>query len=254
MEGMQMTSKRELRNLNKEDLLKIISDLTDENEELNQLLKEKEAIIDENIVKYWSWDKIKLEFNKIENIELALAFLDKILAEKAICSNKNCPVFPSLDEADLKTITLERFFQSVYDITTAKKTFRTRTGALDQGKYKKWETLYWNIRFMLKKAFQEIKRIGIPNENERRDITEAHERENITIKNLGEARMMWQGHFAENVDDGLKRDRDLQRKKEKMTPLTPDHPEYQKKYGVFAKEQAAALEREQAQKKNKKRS
>lgn len=246
-EGILMTSKKELRALNKEELLEIINDLTDKNEELIQNLNEKNEIIEKYVTNYWSWDDITEKFDAINDISKALTFLNKVLAEKAICSDKRCPVFPTLHEIKKKKFLLVHQFNSVFDLKTARSVF-----ARNKKKLIAWEKLYWEIRFMLENAFHEITQIGIPNENERRDIMEAHERENITIKNLGEARMAWQGPFAENVDDGLKRDRDLQRGKHNMKPLTPDHPEYQIKHGVFAKEQAA-LAREQSQKKKQKR-
>lgn len=235
--SIKMPSKTELSKLHKEELLKIACDLTDKNKELTMQLAEKEAIIQENIVKYWSWEQITNEFDSIQHVGQALAFLNRILAEKAICANKSCPVFFTLLDIKKKKFILEQHFDSVYDEATAKIRFRT-----NKTKYNNWMKLYRAIRFMLSNAFHEITQIGIPNENKKNEIIDAHERENITVKNLGEARMMWQGSFAENVDHGLNRDRDIQQGKQKIEPLTPNHPEYKRKFGVFAKEQAALQE------------
>jgi len=215
-------NKSDLRKMTKDELIEHALELTEKIEELMILLYEKDQVIQEHVARYWSWDEIKKKFDSIDNISESLAFLDKILAEKAICSNKECPIFPLLWEIEAQKFSLEQNYSGVFDIETAKKTFRS-----NKAHYNKWSEQYWDLRFKLNKAYQEIKMIGIPNESKLLKVTQAHERSLQTIEKLGEAGIPWHGEVGHEIDDEISRNTDI---------LRNDDPDLQKRYYLFDEE------------------
>jgi hypothetical protein len=177
------------------------NDLLNEVEELQEEIEKLETYIDDCITTHWSWDQVMMEFEEITDVNRALIFLWKVLREKSICENKECPAFKDLNTITHLIFDLRQNYESIFTLEAAKRKF-----ALNKDKFSKWEKLYWAIRFKQSETLDQICTIGIPNETLKdnfftlQDRTYNHELKIIEKSDKSEV------HFDLNKSGDLRRE------------------------------------------------
>lgn len=164
------TFKKDLLGKEKGELIDLILNLLSENRDLKDKTQELQKTIDQKILNNWTWDEIEEEFLEKTNLSRALAFLRKILEEKAICTNSKCPPFKTLGMLSINITKFTREYKGVLDPETAEIKFKDRQHDLNQ-----WENDYWELKLQLSEAFHEIFTIGLPNRIKKQNFFETRE-------------------------------------------------------------------------------
>lgn len=203
---INIPSNEDLIEHDKDWLATLILKLFEQNQTFRELIKERDIYIHENITTKWTWEKVKNHFNKIDDLSLSLSFLGKLLKEKAICTSKECVIFPSLLDIDRKLYVLQQSYDSVFDPKTAKKKFNNNLNKL-----KRWESFYWKIRLQLLNAYNEIMTIGIPAETKKENFFKIrnflHDKHIEILENCDDVNI--EINPSENIDNVLKADQQM---------------------------------------------
>lgn len=142
-----------------------IESLQDE-QRITKETKETEKLADltKDPLSNYNWGEIRIKLDAIKDVREILAFLDRVLSEKAMCGDKKCPAFVLTRKIAGLNFELEKR-HDIFDLKTARNKFKNK-----QDELKRFEDDYWEIIWESKvNAYEEIKSIGMPNENEAKD-------------------------------------------------------------------------------------
>ena len=134
-------------------------------EEALNTLSKFQVLIEKNITTAWTWERIQDKLMKTGDVFKGYSFLVKVLKEKGICTNAQCPIFPELSKIKKEIFKLKKSFKAAFSPRDARK-------KLDLGQFNQWKQIYWKIRYMESEALEEIQQLGIPNETKKENFFE----------------------------------------------------------------------------------
>jgi hypothetical protein len=239
MSQEQLKKQKEmLEELEPDQLRKVALQYFQQIQQMSQMIQEMKQEIEEKIVSYWSWDKIRVQYNAINDISKAPAFLYNVLREKAICKDQRCPAFSDLNLINKKLFNLEKEYGKIYTLEEARDKF-----TFERRKLKEWEKQFWNIKYALMNVLDDICQIGIPNDTKKSSYREerelAHERSLKKIEFMGKHGVNYQAQVGSEVDRDIQKDEAV---------LYPNDPDYNEDRDIFNREKFEEIVRKKQMK------